>query len=187
MKRRLRAGWRRSVALLAVILGLLALPAVTGCSNSAIATDLTTRLTYEGYGEVTVQLRTGSQGDVVVIRARGSRTLSNEDAVESLQTAVWNELPRRFDVLDIRVGTVQSQATYQHLSQRFGPRDRVLDERPIGTDVSAVVITVSIIVGLLAVIVAALAFMMFRRRRWEERELTERFQLGKPPQAGYVS
>jgi hypothetical protein len=182
MNRRLGAHGRKVAA---VILGLLVTMLIGGCDNASIASDLAGRLGYEGYGDVTVQLRSGADGDTVTIRTRGNVRLSDQESIESLQTTVWNSLPRRFDTLDIRVGREQRKASYQLLSQRFGPRDRSLDERPIRTDVSAVVVTVSLVTGIVVVVLAVVAFMLFRRRRWEEREQTERLELGPPPPAGY--
>lgn len=168
-----------------LVLGLLVLLVVTGCSSAGVADDLATRLQYEGYNDVDVQLQATSDGDLVTIRSRGILTQSDEEAVDSLQTAIWNSLPRKFDTLDIRVGTVQRKASYQQLSQRFGPRDRTLDERRIATDVSAVMITLSIIAGIVVVLLALLALMLVRRRRWEERTQSERLELGNPPVTGY--
>lgn len=161
---------------------LLLLLGVAGCGSSDVANELATRLQYEGYHNLSVKL-VGNQpaGDLVVVRARGNVALSDEEAIESLQNVIWNSLPRRFDLLDIWVGSVQRQATYQQLSQRFGPRDRSLDENRIGTEASTVVIAVSVATGTFLLLIAAVAFTLYRRRRWEEREQAQRLALNPAP------
>lgn len=160
----------------AVLLGL------PGCAGADLSKEMSTRLQYEGYQDLSFSMASDRPlGDVVTVRARGNIALSDEEAIESLQTLIWNSLPRRFDVLDIRVGAVRDEATYQQLSQRFGPRDRALDQRRIGTDASRVAIIVSAVVGLHVLLGGALAFAMYRRRRWEEREQAERLALNQPP------
>jgi len=161
---------------------LLLLLGVAGCGSSDVANELATRLQYEGYHNLSVKLASNQPaGDVVVVRARGNVALSDEEAIESLQNVIWNSLPRRFDLLDIRVGSVQRQASYQQLSQRFGPRDRALDEHGIGTDTSTVVIAISVGTGMLMLLVASAALTMHRRRRWEEREQAQRLALNPAP------
>ena len=164
---------------LLVLLGLLGL---TACATADLSDDLETRLQFEGYQNLSVSMTTDRPGDVVTVRARGNIALSDEEAIENLQNIIWNSLPRRFDSLDIQVGMVHSVADYQQLSQRFGPRDRVLDEQRMGTDASKVLIWVFLGVGLLVLLVAAVAVAVYRRRRWEEREQAERLALMAAPE-----
>lgn len=162
---------------------LLVLLVVGGCGSVGVATDTSKRMEYEGYTAVYVQLEAGEQADVVTIRTRGNPKLSDEEAVESLQTTMWNSLPRRFDTLDIRVGREHRETSYQQLLQRFGPRDGALDERQIGIDVSTVLITVSIVAGLVMALLGILAITLSRRRKWEQ-EQSGSFELHYPPTAG---
>lgn len=165
----------------ALALGLLALLATGGCGASEDANNLATQLEYEGYNNLSVRMdKDQPAGDIVVVRARGNVALSDEEAIDSLQSVIWSSLPRRFDVLDIRVGSIHNQSSYQQLSQRFGPRNPALDQQRIGTDVSTVVIAVSLAVGLVAALAALLAIAMYRRRCWEERELALRISRAQP-------
>lgn len=162
----------------ALAVSLLVLLALGGCGSADVANDLATRLQYEGYSNLSVNLNADQpMGDVVTVRARGNVGLSDEEAIESLQTVIWNSLPRQFDALDIRVGKVHRISTYQQLSQRFGPRDRELDQRQIGTRATTVLIVVALAVGLLVALVVMIAVGSYRRRRWEEREQAQRLAL----------
>jgi ABC-type microcin C transport system permease subunit YejE len=159
----------------ALALLLPVLLCAVGCASADTTKDLFTQLQYEGYNDLSIGMTSEqSTGDVVMVYARGHNAFSDEDAIESLQTVIWNSLPRRFDTLDIRVGSAQRRASYQQLSQRFGPRDLALDGQRIGTDASTVAVAAPIGVGVTIALVFALAFALRRRRRWEEREHAER-------------
>lgn len=159
---------RRARVVGCLVVAVFAALVTAGCGNLGVADELATRLEYEGHTAVNVSLLSQQDGDVVLVTARGNRTLADEDAAASIGLTVWSTLPRKFDRMEISVGQHDMAAAYQELGQRYGPRDPALDNRPITTNTGKIVVPLGIGAGVL-LLAAGLALLYVRRRRQHGR------------------
>lgn len=124
----------RSRRLLIPLVAVLAW--LAGCGTVSAINDTEKALTDDGFRDVTISFApTDIEIDRFQMSASRHQDLRGIEAVERAEEIVWNEFPRRFDRLEVRVGTESGAADRAELEARFGPRDPELDDKSIGDDV----------------------------------------------------
>ena len=113
-----------------VLVVLLAIGLLAGCSRAQGVADTRRALERTGYRDVDVSLRTGGGIGVARVEAAAG-TLGHGPAAE----VAWDTLPVRFDQLIVALGTETEAFSYQELAGRFGPRDPSLDGRQVDEEV----------------------------------------------------
>lgn len=142
------------VALLVLVL--------SGCGAVAAAADLSATLVADGFPDANVTLNSTNGVDTVQVTTGAHPTLTGEAAFDAIATTVWTELPRRFDQLDLIVGTETAGIDREGLEVRFGPRDPALDEATIAGDVTGALGTVGVVLLAVVVLITLLIVLLDR-------------------------
>ncbi len=165
---------RLRLGLLGLLLALLA-----GCGSLAAAGQLQGALGQDGFTNPSVNVSNTNGVDTVTVTASAHSSLAGQEAVNRAAEITWTTFPRRFDRLEVTVGSDQQSGSYQDLAQFFGPRNPQLDAQTIGGDFGGTLIGVG--VGILVVIIAVVVLVVLLVRRSSRR----RRQAGQPPPGAY--
>jgi len=127
----------RARRILGLLLGGLALVAVlVGCSTFDALTDLQGDLEEEGFSDVTANIAP-TDASAVVISASAPEETTPEEAQDRAADVVWQQFPRRFEVLRVTIDGEEEQWSYAQLREELGPRPDDLDtSKEIGEDLT---------------------------------------------------
>jgi hypothetical protein len=158
-------GRRRPAAAL-VVLGLLGVLVLAGCTTIRGLIDTENALGRAGFTDVDVNFSSDNGFDQVEVALRPKSTELPAADAEAAAQVVWTTFPLRFDLLRIeRLGPGDSQVTtytYSEMAEIFGARPAGLDDKELGDDVVRAGVGVAIVLavgGLLFTIAVVLAIV----------------------------
>lgn len=162
-----RGSARRSLVLAVGLVALLAV--LAGCATFDVLTDLQGDLEEAGFGDVTTNIAT-TDASVLVVSADAPVDTTTEEGQDQAAQVVWEQLPRRFEVLRATIDGERREWTYAELEDELGPRPDDLDtSEDLGDDLNRTAI--SLVLGLTAAgvvgigVVGLLVFFVVRANR----------------------
>ncbi|MGI5127585.1 hypothetical protein ACQEVB_12305 [Pseudonocardia sp. CA-107938] len=166
------------IALLAVLLA--------GCGALQTTLDMSGRLQKDGFRSASVLLNSKNGHDVVTVRAEGHDTLRGDDAFDRAARIVWQELPLRFDELQVTIAGETARAARQDLEDAFGSRNPALDQRSIGQEIGGGFVTVGIVVLVVFVVgtIGIVLLVVWLVRRSQRRRASAPPWPPRPPYGG---
>lgn len=148
---------RSGRARLAVVLALVGLVLLAGCSAVTALGDLQGELEAEGFRDVSANI-SSSSASVLVIEAKAPLGESATEAQDQAAEVVWTRFPRRFEALQVTIDGEGREWAYAELEEELGARPDDLDtSTEIGDELTRS--TVYVLLGMLVAGVVAVALI----------------------------
>ena len=155
---------RRFAPTLALVLGLVAVTAASGCG--AVRGLLDTERALKRAGFERVHLNVDSRGPIDTIRVEARQARSHDNPNDAAAEVVWKEFPFRFDQLDVFVSS-QPPRSYSRaeLEGLYGPRPRGLDDKSLEdslkrTGIAVLIVVAVAFVGFLAIVIVTIVLVV---------------------------
>ena len=173
---------------LLLVVGLLVVAGVAGCSAVTELLQLTERIQREGYSSVEVfhadsfGAATASEVQVEASTGRGEPPPAGQQEIAEI---VWNTYPRRFDVVTVDLSGDFESFDRDELTSLFGARDPSLDEKEFNDDITSGIKVAGLVAGIGLIVLVVVIVLLVRRSNRRRREQWP----GMPPSApsGYAT
>jgi hypothetical protein len=131
----LRMRRHNPIPVLALVLSAVVLLLLPACGTIGAFVDLDNELKDHGFRHVNVNVDTSSGGDTLRIEADPPPGDTVEEGETEAARLAWTTFPRRFERLELRIGSGSRTLDRTELTQMFGPRPADLDDKALEDDI----------------------------------------------------